>query len=201
MSPSISSSCGAGHARRDALDVGQHRPGLLDRSIDDELVQELVHRCRSSRVSMSAAEPVHGTSWTRAACSRMSVRAPSSPVVGSSAQTERCSRTGCGPRRPSYEATTIWCSGGAVATARHASGVMNGWSPRRQHDRLGAHLGGRRPRPASARCSDRRATAGCGPRARRRVRRWAHRCRAPVRPLRPPPRPDPHRLSTTWSSA
>ena len=53
---------GAGHARGDALDVGEHGPGLIDRPMHREFVQKFVHRPRSSNVSMSAAEPMHATS-------------------------------------------------------------------------------------------------------------------------------------------
>ena len=52
---------GALHAWGDALDVGEHCPRLLDRAIDGELVHQWFHRSRSSRVSMSATDPMHAT--------------------------------------------------------------------------------------------------------------------------------------------
>ena len=71
---------GAGHARRDALEVGEHLPRPLDGHAHPELVGQL-HAVRSSTVSTSALEPGHGTSvTTSASCSR--ARAPTSPVVG-----------------------------------------------------------------------------------------------------------------------
>ena len=83
---------GSGEAGRDALDVGEDRPGLVDRSIDGELVDQLFcHRRRSSAVSISAGEPEHATSRTRSGRMRISARAPSSPLSGSRCQTERSS--------------------------------------------------------------------------------------------------------------
>ena len=119
---------GARQARCDPLDVRDHGPRFVDRSVDRELVDELFcHRWRSSTVSMSIGEPSHGTASTRSGRRRINERAPSSPSAGSRSQTSRRRRTGW-PCRPSYVATAIAAS--VAATARQASGVTNGWSPR-----------------------------------------------------------------------
>src|SRR5205807_6144694 len=70
---------GAGHARGDALDVGEHGPRPIGRGADPELVVQL-HCLRSSTVSTSAGSPSHATSATRSARSAINDRAPSSPV-------------------------------------------------------------------------------------------------------------------------
>src|SRR5207245_4223074 len=54
---------GARHARRDALEVGEHGPGLIDRHAHREIVRQL-HVARSSWVSTSAGLPGHATSVT-----------------------------------------------------------------------------------------------------------------------------------------
>src|SRR4029079_12246914 len=118
---------GTREAGSNPLDVTDDRPGLVDRSIHGEFVDDLLcHRRTSSKVSMSSGDPLQGTSSTRSALKRVTTRAPSSPLVGSSGQTALCRRDGL-RRLPSYVATAI----GAVdpATRRHASGVMSGWSP------------------------------------------------------------------------
>ena len=57
---------GTGKAGSDPLDVADDRPRLVDRPVHREFVDDLLcHRRRSSRVSMSAGDPLQGTSFTR----------------------------------------------------------------------------------------------------------------------------------------
>src|SRR4029079_9587915 len=96
-----------GEAGSNQLDITHERAGLVDRSIHGEFVDDLLcHRRTSSKVSMSSGDPLQGTSSTRSALKRVTTRAPSSPLVGSNGQTDRCSRTGL-RRLPSYVATAI----------------------------------------------------------------------------------------------
>ena len=66
---------GAGHARGDALDVGQDRPGLLGRHGDLGIRCQL-HGPRSSTVSMSAGSPAHATAITSSGCPRSTRAGP-----------------------------------------------------------------------------------------------------------------------------
>ena len=97
---------GAGHARGDALDVGEHLPGPLDGHPHPELVGQLhgitsgrLQVARSSTVSMSAARPGHGTSATRSGRRRITTRAPRRPSAAAAARPCDDRRTGL-PRSP-----------------------------------------------------------------------------------------------------
>ena len=96
----------AGHARRDALEVEEQRPGVVQLGGDLEVVLELhgvlpSTAWRSSSVSTSLGSPVPVQSTSTTGCRPMSARAPTSPCsVRASSQRARSSSTGL-PRVPS----------------------------------------------------------------------------------------------------
>ena len=117
----------AGKAGGDALDIGEGRPGLVDRRVHGEVVDEF-HRRRSSRVSMSAGL-ARGTllrSRARAAsASRPARRRRRRPAAGPTRR--RRAGPGCRVARRRWRRRS---SPGAAATARHAAASTKGWSAR-----------------------------------------------------------------------
>ena len=123
---------GAGHARGDPLDVGEHRPRLARPARPPGTrwsapsVLQVLHACR---LSMSAARPGTVPPSPARAGRRISTRAPSSPAVGSSGHTSAPGAPGC--RRSAVVGGHGDGRGRRPARPRrHASVGTSGWSPR-----------------------------------------------------------------------
>ena len=119
---------GAGHARRDALDVGEHRPRLRRRGTPtrNSLVSSIARG--PPRVSTSAGSPVARYLRDQVGPFAASARGP--PRRRSVGQ-QRPHRGGQA-HRGAPRARRRWpprSARPAAATARHASGGTSGWSP------------------------------------------------------------------------
>ena len=173
------------HARGDALDVGEDRPGRRRWNGDTEVVGQL-HRSRSSRVSMSIGSPTHGTSVTRSG--RSSHQRPGRPRRqwwGAAARPRpRAGRGAVAARRTPRSRSDVQCM---PRRLRHASAGTQRLVAEPDHDRVvtgssrGVDRGLQRRRlpvgPARV-AHDDRAVRDVERRPRRRRRTWR---RAPPR--------------------